>query len=273
MKLGTIRLFEVDNPLRKFASNVSSQDGEDGIIEHILSVLQPEHRYCVEFGAWDGKYCSNAHHLLRNGGWSGVMIEANAGKFKDLQVTYADKPAVTCLNRFVQFDSPGTLDDILDELKAPQSPGMVSIDIDGNDYYIWESMQRYTPELIVIEFNPTVPNDVYFVQDRDTKVNHGCSLLALIMLGREKGYELVCCSSWNAFFVKKEKYPLFGIKDNMIYKMYQPLQDGRIFQGYDSFIHVVGMDRLIWRGGAQVNSLNFQILPEEQRVWGDAQSH
>ena len=59
---------------------------------------------------------------------------------------------------------------------------LLSIDIDGNDYYIFESLARLKPELVVIEFNPTIPNDVMFVQERNITVNQGCSLLALIAL-------------------------------------------------------------------------------------------
>jgi hypothetical protein len=132
-------------------------------------------------------------------------------------------------------------------------------------------LTNYAPELIVIEFNPTIPNDVLFVQDKSFSVNHGCSLLALVMLGKQKGYELAACTGWNAFFVKKEKLSVLGIANNFISRMYAPLQDGRIFQGYDGSIHVVGMNNLMWKGGIQVSSEDFQVLPKSVRVWADAQ--
>jgi hypothetical protein len=272
MQLTIARFFEIDNPLIKYASNVSSQDGEDGIIEFIIKTIAPDNSYCVEFGAWDGKYCSNCFNLIENRGWAGAMIEANSEKYKELVQTYANNPKVSCVNKFVQFDSPNSLDDILDEVQAPAHLGVLSIDIDGNDYHVWKSLKRYHPELVVIEFNPTVPNDVIFVQERAHHVTQGCSLLALILLGKEKGYELVCCTRWNAFFVKKEKYPLFGIQDNLIFRMYAPIQDGRIFQGYDSYIHVAGFDRLVWKGRLPVSSENFQVLEKDQRVFSDAQA-
>jgi hypothetical protein len=226
----------------------------------------------VEFGAWDGKYCSNFFNLRQQGDWSGAMIEANQDKCQELLQTYADNNRVACVNKFVQFDSPNSLDDILDDVQAPRNLGVLSIDIDGNDCHVWESLKRYHPELVVKEFNPTIPNDVIFVQERAHNVTQGCSLLALILLGLEKGYELVCCTRWNAFFVKKEKYPLFEIKDNLIFKMYGPIQDGRIFQGYDSYIHVAGFDRLVWKGRIAVTSENFQVLSKEDRTFSDAQS-
>ena len=148
---------------------------------------------------------------------------------------------------------------------------MLSIDIDGNDYHIWESLKKFSAQLVVIEFNPTVPNDVIFVQDTSPQVNQGCSLLALIHLAKEKGYELVCATAFNAFFVKADKYAMFGIDDNSINTMYIPIHNGRIFQGFDGTIHVVGMDTLIWKGGRRVTSDDFQILPKPLRFYDEAQ--
>jgi hypothetical protein len=62
-----------------------------------------------------------------------------------------------------------------------------------------------------------------------------------------------------------------GIKNNEIWNMYSPLQDGRIFQGYDGSIHVVGMTSLVWKGGIPVCSEDFQVLHKSLRTWEDAQ--
>jgi hypothetical protein len=136
---------------------------------------------------------------------------------------------------------------------------------------VWESLTRHTPELIVIEFNVTIPNDVLFVQDKSFEVNQGCSLLALVMLGKDKGYELAVCTTWNAIFVKRDKLERLGVKDNFIMNLYKPLHDGRIFQGYDGSIHVAGMTKLVWQGGTPLTSEDFQVLPKMKRVWRDAQ--
>ena len=124
--------------------------------------------------------------------------------------------------------------------------------------------------MVVIEFNPTVPNDVVFIQVKDNEVNQGCSLLALILLGKEKGYELICCTSWNAFFVRKDLFALFEISDNSIQCLYQPYLDGRIFHGYDSQVYVVGMPMLLW-SGLHVSSDDFQVLPQSARRYSDSQ--
>ncbi len=261
----------IHSPLLEYRANVTSQLGEDGIIAHIVKVIEPKHRFCIEFGAWDGKYFSNCHNLLANADWRGLMIEAEPTKYQELVKTFQGNDHVTTLNRLVDFEGPNTLDNILKEIGAPEEPGLLSIDIDGNDYYIFESLTAYRPEVVVIEFNPTVPNDVLFIQEKSFEVNHGCSLLALVALGATKGYELAVATECNAIFVRHDKFSRLGVTNNAIGALYAPLQDGRIFQGYDSSIHVVGMDELIWRGGIQVNSADFQVLPESLRVWGDAQ--
>ena len=271
MKLEIYRYFEHSSPLLQFQSNVASQAGEDGIIERIMELLLPSQRFCVEFGAWDGELYSNCYNLLKNKGWSGVMIEANKDKYRELVGTYSGLDNVTTANRFVDLEGANALDELLDEFGAPRDFGLLSIDVDGCDYYIWESLARYSPEVVVIEFNPTVPNDVLFVQAKSFDINQGCSLLALVILGKQKGYELSVCTAWNAFFVRADKYSLLGIANNFISNLYVPLQDGRIFQGYDGCIHVVGMSSLVWKGGIPVSSEDFQVLPKAARVWSDAQ--
>jgi len=261
----------VNSPLLQHKANVTSQLGEDGIIAHIVRVIEPRNRYCIEFGAWDGKHFSNCHNLLANNGWRGLMIEAEPQKYQELVRTFQGNDRVTPLNRLVDFEGPNTLDKILEEVGAPEEPGLLSIDIDGNDYYIFESLAKYRPEVVVIEFNPTMPNDVLFVQEKSFEVNHGCSLLALMVLADKKGYDLAVATEWNAFFIRRDKYPLLEVMDNSIDTLYAPLQDGRIFQGYDGSIHVVGMNKLVWKGGIRVSSEDFQVLPRSVRVWGDAQ--
>ncbi len=270
MRSELIQLYKKSAPLAVYASNVTSQNGEDGIIAHIMSVLQPAEKYCVEFGAWDGKYLSNCYALLTAGDWRGLMIEANAAKFTDLCATYAAYPAVRPVSRLVDFEGPNRLDGILAEAGAPQQFGMLSIDVDGNDYHIWQSMVDFKPEVVVVEFNATIPNDVLFIQDRSFEVNQGCSLLALVILAREKGYQLVATTTTNAIFVVDEKFPLLGIKDNFIDRLHTPALNGRIFQGYDGTIHVVGMP-ILFETGAPLSSEDFQVVPKERRVFGDAQ--
>lgn len=260
--------------LNGFSKNITSQCGEDGIIEKIFTIIGYNNKWCVEFGAWDGKQYSNTYNLIKNNGWSGILIEGNSERFKQLVETYTGNDHAHLVCETVGFDpESNSLDYILASVHdAPKDIDFVSIDIDGNDYYIFESLVVFKPRVVVIEFNPTIPNDVLFIQDRDFTVNQGCSLRALIDLGKAKGYELIAATAFNGFFVVAEEFPKFGISDNSIDSMYASALDGRIFHGYDGTIFSVGMDRLLWHGKAVAPDA-LQILAPQQRFYGDHLPH
>jgi hypothetical protein len=252
------------SPLLAHARNVTSQRGEDGIVERIFALIPPRSRWCVECGAWDGRTFSNTWNLIHRHGWSAGLIEGDPARYAMLAREVQLTPAVRCLERWVEMDGPHRLDALLTEIGVPADLDFLSIDVDGIDYFIWESLQQYRPTLVVVEFNPTVPNDVRFIQARDRQVNQGCSVLALVELGRRKGYELVCCTGWNAFFVVAEQTHALGVTDRRLEKLFVPLMDGRIFHGYDGTVHVVGMDRLAWHG-RPLSAADFQVLPATER--------
>lgn len=177
-------------------SDEYSQFGEDGIIAEILRIIGAKNSWCFEAGAWDGKYLSNTHALMQRG-WSGVFIEGNSSKMVDLRSTYGSNQRAHLVNSLIGLDSFG-VDGILASTPVPKDFDIFSLDIDGLDYYVWQALTDYRPRIAIIEFNPTVPNDVVFVQDKDINLNQGCSLLALIKLGKTKGYELVAVTTVNA---------------------------------------------------------------------------
>jgi hypothetical protein len=238
------------NPLARFAGNVHSQCGEDGILQHILRTIPPASltRWVVEFGAWDGQHLSNSLHLIQNHNFSAVLIEGNPDKFKQLQATHAQRPHVSAINAMVGLQGDSTLDQLLSTTPLPRDFDLVSIDIDGLDWHVWQSLSTYSPRALVIEFNPTIPNDVFFVQDPDPRISQGNSLAAMIELGKSKGYELVCALKWNAFFVRREFYSLFGIADNSIDAMHDPSPYvTSVFQCFDGTWLNAGLRQMLWQ--------------------------
>jgi hypothetical protein len=264
------RLNPKSTVLTTFSKNITSQCGEDGIIEKVFDIIGARNKWCVEFGAWDGKQFSNTYNLIANNSWNGILIEGNRERFKQLIETYAGNDLAHLICETVGFDpESNSLDHILASVEgAPKDIDLISIDIDGNDYYIFESLVVFKPRVVVIEFNPSIPNDVFFIQDRDFSINQGCSLLALIDLAKTKGYELAAATWFNAIFVVAEEFPKFGIADNSIDAMYASFQDGRIFHGYDGTIYCTGMDRLLWHR-KEIASDALQVLDPEQRFYGD----
>jgi hypothetical protein len=242
--------------------NYFSQFGEDGIIERIFEILPVnENRWCVEFGAWDGIHLSNTHHLISQKNWQAVLIEGDKKRFKQLTKNYLNNTKTTLVNQFVSFQGKHTLDNILKETRIPVDFDLLSIDIDGNDYHIWESLIYYSPEVVIIEFNPTIPNDIEFIQERNLSIQHGSSLLSIIKLGKRKGYELIATTKCNAFFVKKTHYELFNIKNNSIECMWKEFKTTRIYQLYDGTLVADNEFILHWKN-KKVSKFDIQVIPK-----------
>ena len=128
-------------------------------------------------------------------------------------------------------------------------------------------MKILKPKVVIIEFNPSIPNDIEFVQPKNMKVNQGSSLLSLVKLGKKKEYELIAVTEINAIFVKKQYFKLFGIKDNSPSSMYiDNKYQTRIFQLYDGTLVINGCNTLIWHG-IKLTKKRIQILPRYLRIF------
>jgi hypothetical protein len=245
--------------------NITSQCGEDGVIERVFQIIGTANKWCVEFGAWDGKLFSNTWNLIQNQGWTGVLIEGDKDRFVQLKKTHESFSNSTHLiNGYVGLEGGSTLDEMLAKANAPLDLDFVCIDVDGNDWHLWKSLSRFRPRLIEVEFNPSISNHIAFVQDYGREINQGCSLAALVDLGKSKGYELIAVTDWNGFFVPADIFPKFGIADNSIDALYEPKMIIEIFQGYDGTIFPVGALGLYWRG-VPLTLEDFQVLPAGMR--------
>lgn len=224
-----------------------SQNNEDKILNEIIEKLNiggEENNWCVEFGAWDGIVGSNTYHFISEKNYKSVLIEADEKKYAEL-VKNMEPYDATCIQRFVTFEGKNSLDNIFKETDIPKDFTFLSIDIDGNDYHVWDSLKEYRPKIVVIEFNPSISNEVEFVQPKDMSLNQGCSPLSLVKLGKTKGYELVATTLNNCFFVTKELYPRLNIDDNSLYKLRTDLSRVTyIFNGYDGHVFLRGHCKL-----------------------------
>ncbi len=205
------------NNLNSFARNVYSQFGEDGIIEELLRRLRVEivlTNVCVEFGAWDGVHLSNCANLIRNKNYSAILIEPDKKRFNALVENFP-QPNVTKINALVDLGT-NTLDSILERHRAPLDIDLISIDIDGADYWIFNSISKYLPKILVIEFNPTMSNKVDFVNTMNLKVNQGSSPRSLCDLASKKGYFLVATTDCNLIFLRENLINNLNITDNQL---------------------------------------------------------
>lgn len=191
-------------PLKEFASDVTSQFGEDGILEEIFKRIGYDIGICVEFGAWDGIHFSNTWNLWHEKGWEAILIEGDGNKVHTLRENVASLPNVKVVKCYVEDEGGDSLDNILNNCNLTKNIDLLSIDVDGNDYYIFKSMVQHSPRVVIIEMNPTIPPWVDAVGNKDSKF--GASALSLYNLAREKGYRLVACTQTNLVFVIDEDF-------------------------------------------------------------------
>jgi lipopolysaccharide transport system ATP-binding protein len=219
------------NDLNQYQKKIFSQFGEDGIIERIFQIIGTKNRICVEFGAYDGITMSNTANLIRNHGWSGRFIERDPEMFMKLKRNYVSYPDVLCVNSKVAIDN---IEKLFMDFGLPYDFDLLSVDVDGNDYWIWKNIVNFKPRVIVIEFNGSYPPPRKWVMAYDE--NHvwsgddyfGASIQSYYELAKSKGYELICCeeNGSNLFFVDRQYFHLFDIPDNEPQVLYNPPRYG-----------------------------------------------
>ena len=195
---------------------VFSQWGEDGIIQHLVRELELGRSVFVEFGV-EVYLESNTLFILCNDNWSGLVIdgsEQNIQFIKNDPIYWRHNLKAEC-----SFITAENINDLISRNGVAGEIGLLSVDIDGNDYWVWKAINVVKPIIVVAEYNArfgptqsvTTPYDSAFVRSKahHSLIYYGASLAALCSLGREKGYTLVGCNSAgnNAFFVRADKLP------------------------------------------------------------------
>jgi hypothetical protein len=187
--------------LLRFRRNVNSQAGEDGVLAEILRRLEITNGWFCEFGAWDGKYLSNTCLLLEKG-WQGVMIEGDEKRFEDLgkRARQLSGRLYPICRYVAPTAGPDSLDSLLGTTPIPSDFDVLSIDVDGLDYYIWEAFQRYHPKVVIIEVNSHYPPGVEHLESGG---NAHSSFTSMVQLGGRKGY-IPVLHTGNVFFVRSD---------------------------------------------------------------------
>ncbi len=183
--------------------------GEDGILEEIfLNRLNIQKGVACEFGAWDGMTFSNTFNLVKNYGWKCYMIEADPQKAKELRKT-ATRPNVDIVPHELRIDykhrdNTIMLDSFFDKVKMPQDFDLLSIDVDGPDYQIWQSLKNYHPKIVIIEANNN-DLDIIYKEGADHKIHMegSTSFNPMKKLGESKGYTLVTYT-YNMIFARND---------------------------------------------------------------------
>jgi hypothetical protein len=200
--------------LEPYEESRRSQNGEDGVIAEILRRIGALRRFFVEFGAEEGVEGNCA--ALAEDGWSGLYIEADAVKFSGLEARWRHRPDIRTRHARVQ---PHTIEALFEAAEVPRDLDLLSIDVDSNDWYLWDSLVSYSPRLLVIEYNASLPLGSRLVRRLDPEDSwdgtdyFGASLGAYEALGNRKGYALVHTETCgvNAFFVRRDLLAATGL--------------------------------------------------------------
>lgn len=188
--------------LNTFQKDIFSQFGEDGIIEEILKRIPSLSKVCVEFGAWDGLVYSNTANLWFKKGWKAILIEPEPERFRSLVDVTSDFDCI-CLDTFLTPLGENSLEQVLEKQSIDASTiGLVSIDIDGNEYHIIRSWKTLHPSILIAEYNPTIPPHMEIIASKDNYF--GSSARAITNLVEGMGYFLVAVTHTNCIFVRED---------------------------------------------------------------------
>lgn len=200
-------------PFSQIEFGVFSQFGEDGIIQHLVNHVEPESCRFVEIGTQNYEE-SNTRFLLMNNYWRGLVIDSSAA-----DVAYIQRDEISlyyALNCRREFVTAKNADQLVADFADEGRLGLLSIDIDGNDYWVWQAISGTHPDIVIVEYNAlfgrqraiTIPYRCDFDREKahPSRLYYGASLAALEHLARKKDYFLAGCNSAgnNAFFVSRK---------------------------------------------------------------------
>jgi hypothetical protein len=214
-----VNLMKMMNPVKDIADaefKVFSQFGDDGILQYLVHRLQiaPQHRTFIEFGVENYEE-SNTRFLLMNDNWRGLVMDGAKTNVDHIHASpYFWKHDLSAVAAFIDA---GNINELISSAGLSGEIGILSIDIDGNDYWVWESIQVVDPIIVVAEYNGvfgdrhpvSIPYEPKFRRSEAHYSNlyWGCSLAALNQLATKKGYVFVGCNSAgnNAYFIRQNR--------------------------------------------------------------------
>ena len=254
--------------LQEVEFKVFSQFGDDGIIQWLIHNLDIPNKTFIEFGV--GNYGeSNTRFLMMNDNWTGFVMDGSQENINHIRSSdYFWKYELEAEATFIDCEN---INDLILKQNFDKEVGILHIDLDGNDYWVWKSIDVIEPVVVIVEYNSlfgkdrsiTIPYDKNY--DR-SKAHHsnlyfGVSLRALEALADSKGYDFIGCNSAgnNAYFVKRSK-----LNESVVKKT---LEEGYVLSKFresrdrsGNLNYLTGAKRLEAIAGMEVyNTLNGQI--------------
>jgi hypothetical protein len=192
---------------------VFSQWGDDGIIQFLVEFLDLPQKTFIEFGV-ENYTEANTRFLLMNNNWSGMIIDGSPAHIEHIkQLDLYWKYELTAINTFVTAEN---INNTIRENGFSGEIGILHIDVDGNDYWIWKAINCVDPIIVIMEYNAVFGSDMpwvtpykdsfYRTDAHFSNLYFGASLTSLVDLGEEKGYKFIGCNSNgnNAYFIRND---------------------------------------------------------------------
>lgn len=236
---------------------VFSQAGDDGIIQYLINKVYIPETTFIEFGV-ENYVESNTRFLLKHNNWSGLVIDGS-----EKAVSYIKTDDIYWqheLKALQSFITAENINELISSQGIKGEIGLLSVDIDGNDYWVWKAITVVDPVIVVAEYNSvfgieraiTVPYRPDFVRSKEhySHLYFGASLKALCMLAEEKGYAFVGSNSIgnNAYFVKKDRLgPLKALspEEGYIYSRFRESRNKKgnldYLTGHERYQRIAGM--------------------------------
>jgi hypothetical protein len=199
--------------LEEVEFRVYSQNGEDGLLLYLFTLIGATNKRCVEICAGNGLECNTAN-LIINHGWKGLLFDGSGDNVREGMEFYETcRDTFTSPPTFVEaWITTDSVNQLIRDHGFAGDVDLLSLDLDGNDYWIWEALDCIDPRAVILEYqNAWGPDrcvtqryDPQFVWNLNTESKVGASLPAFVKLARRKGYRLVGCQRYefNAVFLK-----------------------------------------------------------------------
>ena len=218
--------------INKYGTKIYSQNEEDGVILYILKHVGIKTKKFIEIGIENGSEC-NTTNLLKNFGWSGLQIEGNEKFYQNAKIKIKEilGKKIKNLKLLNVFVTKKNINQILRKNAFNKEIDLLSIDIDGNDFWIWKAIRYIKPRIVIIEYNSffgpnksaTIKYNPKFKWDHQNKrPYYGASLKALEKLGKKKKYSLVGVdkNGVNAFFIRNDLARKINLKSKKVKDIY-----------------------------------------------------
>jgi hypothetical protein len=240
------------NSLAELEFKVFSQFGDDGIIQYLINNLSFQHANFIEFGVEDYRE-SNTRFVMMNDNWTGLVMDASKKNIKRIiHSEYYWKFQLIARRAFVTAEN---INQLISDAGIHGELGLLHIDMDGNDYWVWKAIDIVRPVVAIIEYNSifgidrpiTIPYDKNFQRTKAhfSNLYFGASLGALLHLAKQKKYAFIGCNSAgnNAYFVRRDKLSSnvheLSLKEGYVLSRFRESRDKK-----GNLSYISGVDRL-----------------------------